>query len=136
FSVKHTYSGAHVGLKFKAPFTLPDLPKHPFAFKASISYTPELAFKGKDMHFVVLSRPDYVLKGKGFAIEGHAGLSVQLTSFLSVEGSYNYYQYTLNKGQYDNYATSAAGPIQGLDSDIKNAKEIIHGPSVSVKLIF
>ncbi|MDD5044077.1 MAG: hypothetical protein PHH69_06550, partial [Candidatus Omnitrophica bacterium] len=135
-SAKHSYSGAHFGLKLKAPFTLPKMPKNPFTFKASASYTPDLILRGEDMTFLIVFQPDFSYKGKGSAVEAHTGLAFQITSFLSIEGSYNYYEYKMHKGTYDNLATTVTGPLVSIDSDIKKNKTILHGPSVSVKLIF
>ncbi|MDD5044076.1 MAG: hypothetical protein PHH69_06555 [Candidatus Omnitrophica bacterium] len=132
YEAKRSYQGARLGLKFKAPFTLPDMAKNPFLLKIDIAYTPDLSLKSKDMFLLNFNR-GFSYKGKGYAWEGRAGLSFQITSYLSIEGVYSYYLFKMRKGKYD----AITSPFfTSIIADIPNAKTILHGPSVNVKLIF
>ncbi|MDD5044454.1 MAG: hypothetical protein PHU91_04440 [Candidatus Omnitrophica bacterium] len=138
-------SGYRVGMRFKAPIKLKKLPKHPMLFKFDISYTPQLAMKGDAMGLFSenashdpLTRPGFTAKGKGDALEIHTGMTFQVTSFLGIEIAYNYYQFKIYKGRYEDVVAlpTVLPPGIPLNADIKNTKFILHGPSVAAKVVF
>ncbi|MDD5044453.1 MAG: hypothetical protein PHU91_04445 [Candidatus Omnitrophica bacterium] len=143
--VTRQLTGYHVGTRLKVPIRLSKFPKHPMLFKFDIIYTPILNMKGGDMNLltynsagVPFTQPGFTCKGKGDALEIHTGMTFQITSFFGIEVAYNYYQFKLYKGRYEDVfalPTVIPGGIP-MNADIKNTKYILHGPSLAAKIVF
>jgi len=146
--IQSRYAGPNLGLKLKAPFTLPDLPKNPFTLNLSFGYIPNITFRNR----VFLNRlisvdgapvVDYLMdapadsKIRGSTSYGRIGLSYQFSPNISIEAGYNYFSFKQRKDTETTFTNLGAGPTSTpYTAEIKKNKIDMHGPSISVKCRF
>ena len=134
FGANRKYFGPHMGMKLKAPFSIPEFPKNPFLFKLSASYTPLLYMKQKDEWMLPLIDPYYTTAIKGTAMEAHTSLSWQINRFFSLEVGYNLYEFIYDHGDYGVFP-GFGGTISVQTNNYKS-RTLLHGPSASITATF
>ena len=143
FGGKRSFSGAHAGFNLKVPFKLPKFKKR-VVLDLGFRGMPSLTMKGKKMFLsiplapgaVVGLIPNFTSKGKGYNLEGRAGLTFEITQNVSLEVAYNYYKFKITKGKYGNTVLTGLGTDIPVDVTLQKARIMLQGPSFCAKIKF
>jgi len=118
-------TGPRVGVRYKAPFTIPDLPNNPFTFELTASYAQLLTLKGSGVMGIPLFLEANTTSraNKGFLINASTGVSYKITQYLSLAALFNYMLIKQDGGSYADVPEFKIGKIVNTS----------YGPSLEIR---